>query len=481
MRIGVELHQITEGATGGLVPLLQGLFQALFAGWPEHEVVLFCTPTNHGLFPAVPPHVQVLRLPPASYFPLLDVHASHLRLDVLVRSYPFSAGLAFPMARQVVLIPDLQHEFFPDFFPADVLRGRRAAFAEALGEAGAVGTLSEHARRTLLDHAPARRPDLFLVSPAPRAGGRATINDLTEGERKLLPGGEYFLYPANLWPHKNHRRVLQAFARFRERAGRPVEFVCTGCPDGWEELAQDFPGLPVRHLGFVRRGFLDVLTARARALVFFSLFEGFGMPLLEAFAAGTPVVCSDTTSLPEVGGDAVLSCDPTDVAAMSDALARVAGDEALRAGLTERGKKRLALYRWEESAARLVAACGRVAARAPRPPGPLGAVHRLNQFLEELETDREARLEIIGRLNAALRQSEADREERLGVIGRLDAALRASDADREARLEIIRRLDAALRAPPPRGGLLRRAARRLLRLFGRGAAAAAARPPDRAT
>jgi glycosyltransferase involved in cell wall biosynthesis len=450
MRIGVELYHITEGPTGGLVPLLQGLVGALFVGWPEHEVVLFCTPTNHGLFPAAPPHVHLLQLPLVSYFPLLDVHASHLRLDVLIRSYPFCAGLTFPMARQVVLIPDLQHEFLPGCFPDDVLRGRRAAFAEALGEAGAVATLSEHARRTLHDHAPARHPDVFLVSPGPRAGGRATVEDLTEQERALLPDKDYFLYPANLWEHKNHRRVFQAFTRFRERAGRPVELVCTGHPQGWEELVKDFPGLPVRHFGFVRRAFLDVLLARARALVFFSLFEGFGMPLLEAFAAGTPVACSNTTSLPEVGGDAVLTADPTDVEAMTNALARIADDEALRAGLTERGQQRLALYRWEESAARLVAACARVAALAPDCPGPLEAIGRLNNFVQELQADREARLVVIQRLDEALRRSEMDREALQQVLSREDEALRRSE---EA---------------PLYWHVARRARRLLRRLFGKG-------------
>src|SRR5262249_39666835 len=161
---------------------------------------------------------------------------------------------------------------------------------------------------------------------------------------------DFFIYPANLWPHKNHRRVLQAFERCLRGVGRPVELVFTGHPRGWEELARDFPALPIRHLGFVRRGFLQILLARARAPLFFSLFEGFGMPLLEAFAAGPPVACSNTTSLPEVGGDAVLTCDPTDPAAMSDLMGRVLADQPLRDRLTARGRERLALYSWHASA-----------------------------------------------------------------------------------------------------------------------------------
>src|SRR5436305_4149221 len=94
------------------------------------------------------------------------------------------------------------------------------------------------------------------------------------------------------------------------------------------------------------------------------MFEGFGMPLLEAFAAGVPVACSNTSSLPEVGGDAVLACDPTDVSAIASTLARIASDEPLRQSLVQRGRARLDLFTWRDSAARLVSACRRVAERS---------------------------------------------------------------------------------------------------------------------
>ena len=109
---------------------------------------------------------------------------------------------------------------------------------------------------------------------------------------------------------------------------------------------------------------LRKLLEGARALVFFSLYEGFGIPLLEAFDAGTPVLCSNTTSLPEVGRDAVLACDPTDVEAMSELMARIIAEPNLRQDLVRRGKQRLKAYSWEESADNLMAACERVGQRA---------------------------------------------------------------------------------------------------------------------
>ena len=460
--------------TGGLVPLVQGVLVTLFTEWPEHDVVLFCTPTNRRLFAPIPAHVHVFELPVEHYFALLDVCAAALCLDVLFCSYPFDEELMFPLARRVVLIPDLQHEFYPEFFSSEVLQKRRCGFAKVLSEAGAIATLSEHSRGTLRDHADTRCEDIFLLAPALRQEWPPSAEEaLTAVEQALLPKGAFFVYPANLWAHKNHRRLLQAFAEFVSRTRRPFELLLTGHPQGWQELARDFPGLPVRHLGFVRDRFLLELLAQARALVFFSLFEGFGIPLLEAFHAGTPVACSNTTSLPEVGGDAVLTCDPQDVAAMSNLMERLDADEELRHCLSARGKKRLGSYNWSTSTAELVGACNRVVSRSPAPmPDPLTSISRLLHRINEIEADRAARLEVIQRLDAGLRAAEAernaqlhrineieaDRAARLEVIQRLDAGLRAAEAertaqlhrineieaDRAARLEVIQRLDARL-------------------------------------
>jgi glycosyltransferase involved in cell wall biosynthesis len=410
MKIGVELFDIVEGPTGGLTPLVQGVLEALFAGWPEHTYVLFCTPENERLFDSAANDTQILTLPKAIYFPFLDVCGAHFGIDVLLRSYPSPFDLEFPMERQIVIIPDLQHEFFPEFFAPEVLTNRRAGFAQALASAGAIATLSAHARQTLKAH-PSSAPglDIFLMPPAlRRVANDPCIADLTEAERALVPHQDFFIYPANLWPHKNHRRVVQAFKRFLDHTRRPCEFIFTGHPEGWEELARDFPALPIRHLGFVRRAFLQVLLSRARALIYFSLFEGFGIPLLEAFAADLPVACSDTTSLPEIGGDAVLLCDPTDPRAISDAMVQIAEDESLRARLTARGKSRLSLFSWSDSAAQLVHACARVHTRASMPSQcPLRVTRRLSRLCQDIEADRAAKLDLIHRLDASLRQTTA--------------------------------------------------------------------------
>src|SRR5262249_61157461 len=96
---------------------------------------------------------------------------------------------------------------------------------------------------------------------------------------------------------------------------------------------------------------------------YFSLFEGFGIPLLEAFHMGTPVLCANTTSLPDIGGDAVLSCDPTDVSAIANLMMRIVNEPILRSELAERGKQRRALSQWEAWSQNLLDACHRVGER----------------------------------------------------------------------------------------------------------------------
>jgi len=463
MKLGVDLGHITEGATGGLVPYLQGVLEALFVGWPQHEIVVFGSPSNEPLFPNLPAHVRRLTLDAEGYYPLLGVCAAALNLDVLFSAYPSDTDTAFPSARRVVMIPDCQQEFFPEFFDAETLRSRRSTFGSVLRSAGAIATLSEHARRTLLSQPGARCTDVFVSSPALRTQWqRPSLDHLTDEERGLLPRGDYFIYPANLWPHKNHRRVLEAFERFLRGAVRPTEFIFTGHTQGWEDLRRSFPDLPIRHLGFVRRGFLQVLLTRARALIFFSLFEGFGMPLLEAFAAGTPVACSNTTSLPEVGSDAVVTCDPTDPVAMSALMALVSTGEDARARLIERGRERLSHYDWNTSAAHLVEAFERVRARTrDERSAASDSVRAVVQFVQTVQADRSARLGVIQNLETHLRAADTDRAAQAEQNRWLANALQQVEDDRRNLHAAITRLQTALNRSWPLRWL--RACKRLLK------------------
>jgi glycosyltransferase involved in cell wall biosynthesis len=175
--------------------------------------------------------------------------------------------------------------------------------------------------------------------------------------------GDYLLHLGTLQPRKNLARLITAFASVEA----DLTLVLAGCR-GWltdELFAQvQRQGLTgrVRFPGYVPQADKAVLLSGALAFVFPSLHEGFGLPVLEAQACGCPVLCSDTSSLPEVAGDGALLLPPTDVAAWTEAIDRVAADPTLRADLVERGYANLRRFSWRRCADAILAVIERLAA-----------------------------------------------------------------------------------------------------------------------
>lgn len=364
MKIGIELRQIVPGSSGGIVQHLQGVLEALFEHYTQHEYFVFTTIFNRGLFGKNYPNVKIYSLPVRTFFQEIDRIIVGEQISVLFRSYPMIAALSLPLQRQIFFMPDVQHEKFPQFFQPEILKQRQQAFNQALAWGGAIGTNTEFARSEILTLPATRCQDIFIMGPSLQIAHRQDEEQLDEETAAIQPTHDYFFFPANLWPHKNHINTLKAFERALQKTDTPVELILSGHPEGWETLKGRFPDLPVRHVGFVKPQLVQVLLKHASALVFFSLYEGFGMPLLEAFAAGTPVICSNTTALQEVGGDAVLSCAPDDIEAMSDLMVKILREPQLRQRLAARGAQRLSLFSWDRSAASLNQAFQRVASQA---------------------------------------------------------------------------------------------------------------------
>jgi glycosyltransferase involved in cell wall biosynthesis len=171
-----------------------------------------------------------------------------------------------------------------------------------------------------------------------------------------LPG-QYLVYVSRLeHPGKNHVGLVRGFARAVERdPGMTADLVLAGGRwPGSEVIDREIEtlglGSRVRLLGFVADAVLPDLLGASTGLVFPSLFEGFGLPILEAQAAGVPVACANTSSLPEVAGGAALLFDPGDPDAIADAIARLASDGAMRASLRTRGLANASRFSWEQTA-----------------------------------------------------------------------------------------------------------------------------------
>jgi glycosyltransferase involved in cell wall biosynthesis len=168
----------------------------------------------------------------------------------------------------------------------------------------------------------------------------------------------YVLYAGNIKPHKNLERLIEAFHTLRRSGFEQVKLLIIG--DEISKYATLRRAVHryklhkhVRFFGFVPDQTLAILYRLAKVFVFPSLYEGFGLPPLEAMASGTPVITSNVSSLPEVVGDAALLIDPYEPDALADAMARVLSDPALQEDLRARGYARVREFSWERSVRRV--------------------------------------------------------------------------------------------------------------------------------
>ena len=259
-----------------------------------------------------------------------------------------------PAARNVLTIHDLTLLRFPEWHPARRLALMVPALGPAVRCADRIIAPSRSTRNDLvqlLSVDPARISIVpYGVAPSFTPGAAADVAARLQpfGLRR----GEYLLFMGTIEPRKNLLRLLEAVEQAAPEIGRLV--VVGG--HGWKDdrirraLARLEGAGRVRSLGYVPDDARPALLGGARAFVFPSLYEGFGLPPLEAMACGTPVITSNVSSLPEVVGDAALLVDPEDVAALAAALARVWRDEMLRAELRVRGLARARCFSWERTA-----------------------------------------------------------------------------------------------------------------------------------
>ncbi len=215
--------------------------------------------------------------------------------------------------------------------------------------------VSEATRRDLMAAygVPAEKITVIYEAADPRFGPRDALEQQTIRANYGLPPA-YFLYLGTIEPRKNLLRLLRAWEPLY-LAGEAPPLVIVG-KRGWlsEPFFEAVERSPAREglilTGYVLDDDLPALIAAATAFVFPSLYEGFGLPPLEAMACGTPVLCSDRSSLPEVVGDAALLFDPTDEEAIRAAMRRIWADEALREALRRRGMARAKRFSWRRTA-----------------------------------------------------------------------------------------------------------------------------------
>jgi glycosyltransferase involved in cell wall biosynthesis len=177
----------------------------------------------------------------------------------------------------------------------------------------------------------------------------------TETRKKFSNDQPYFLFVGALHQRKNISRLLQAFDKFKQSVSSPMKLVLAGQKRWWtSEMEEAFTAMMYKEdvifTGRISHQDLLNLTASAFAITYVSIFEGFGIPIVEAMRCGIPVLTSNVTSMPEIAGHAALFCNPFDVESISEAMKKMYADEPLRKSLIEKGFERQKDFSWEKTA-----------------------------------------------------------------------------------------------------------------------------------
>jgi alpha-1,3-rhamnosyl/mannosyltransferase len=307
----------------------------------------------------------------------LPYRARRLHLDVL---HHLGGTLPFVgtggTARSVLTVYDLQPLVHPERFGRIKRLWLRAVLPRSAHRARVVLTLSEHVRQQVMSHLGTPAEQVLVAPPGVRttspdtAGSGAARTAAAEAAAATRAryglAGPLLLYPAISYPHKNHDVLVRALPAVL--AHHPeATLVLTGRPgpndEHIDELARSLGvGSAVRRLGRIPRGDLDALFDTAAGLVFPSIHEGFGLPLLEAMARGRPILAADASAIPEIVGTNGLLLGPNDHEAWAEAIVELLGNPADAAALADaagRGAKR---FRWDETTPTLVALYQRLAA-----------------------------------------------------------------------------------------------------------------------
>lgn len=374
MRIALNLLGYTPGR-GGVETYLVNLFQALQEVDRQNEYLVLCDPAAAAGFrsPLANFKLQLhsIEKPSLNWFLRgvgqrlggFDLLARQLRgLNVNVMHHPLTTlnphSLPYPA---VLTFHDMQHEFFPELFNAKELNRRHREYRASVEQAQAVIAISQHVKDCLTDRYGVFAEKIHVV----HHGYSGRYERIGDAERLATVVEKYSLhrpfvvYPAATWAHKNHLRLLSAVNILVQQGRFDGELLLTGAPmDFHGQVISEIDRLglarQVRWLGYLPDEDMPCLYNLARLMVFPSLFEGFGLPLVEAMACGCPVASANAASLPEIAGDAAHFFDPASVEEMAETIARLWQSDAQQCDLREKGLQRARSFRWQVAALKTV-------------------------------------------------------------------------------------------------------------------------------
>ncbi len=362
MRIAINTRLLLRNQLEGMGWFTYEIAKRLVAQHPEHQF-FFLFDRKYDTRFMFGKNVKALIVPPMARHPILFylwfewslpfVLAKH-KIDVFLSPDNFcSLRTKVPT---VLVVHDLAFQHFPAQIRKRELRYYLKFMPQYIKRADRIVTVSQFTKQDIMHTYGVANEKIAVACN----GVRSHFRPLSDAEKvatqlEYSAGNPYFFYVGSVHPRKNVARLIAAFEQFKQTVPNEMKLLIAGRM-AWKTSAVKAALDDATHkkdivfLGYVADEKLPLLLGTARALIYVSLFEGFGVPILEAMHAEVPVIASNTSSMPEVAGDAAILVDPNSMETIADALQKIYEDEALRKALIEKGKVQRTHYSWEKAA-----------------------------------------------------------------------------------------------------------------------------------
>lgn len=312
---------------------------------------------DENLFPHVKlpfDHTTMNYLTKYGFFPPIDIF---LKKGLFI--FPDYAGIPVVKSKMITFIYDLSFIIFPEFVHPGNRKYLINTVPKQIERSNSIITISESSKKDIVEHYGICPDDIYIIYPAVDQikFSRSSNIEVEKVKNKHGISGEYLLFVGNIEPRKNISGIVNAYVKLNEGLLKENSLVIVG-GSGWlnDEILQLIAKYQsdgyriIFPTTFIGNDDLPALYSGASLFLFPSHYEGFGIPLLEAMASGTPILTSRCSSLPEVARDAAYYADPNTPETIAKGIAEVLMDEGLKKSLVEKGLKRVRQFTWEKSA-----------------------------------------------------------------------------------------------------------------------------------
>lgn len=365
MRIGVNTRLLLKGKMDGIGWFTAETMQRIVMAHPEHDFYFFFDRKPDADF-AYSSNVHPIGLPPQARHPVLWFlffegslrwALKHYKIDLFLSPECYmSLGSKVPT---LIVIHDINYEHTKGNLKPSHQRYMNRYSSTFARCSTRIATVSEFSKQDIVDTYHVSPSKIDVVYDGAYEGYHPL--DLASRQQvrdQYTHGSPYFIFVGTIIKRKNLATVLTAFDRYKTQSQSDTKLLVVGHRVWWQDELEDAYNRmkhqsSVVFVGRVATETLVNLMGAAMALVYPSLFEGFGIPIIEAFRAEVPVITSNCTSMPEVAGDAAIMVDPTNALMLAESLQRIASDASLCSELIEKGRRQRERFSWDKTAAKL--------------------------------------------------------------------------------------------------------------------------------